>query len=437
MAAFVPSRSLLMAAAVPLALSVLGLLDARFLTLAWAVTALIVVSGAFDALLSSKRYIRLERYAPEVMSLRRRNAVSLVVRSSAPRTLRATIIDDLFDGASSNDLPLTVDVPPGDSVTVTYHVVPTVRGAHALGDEHVRFRSVLGLWHRQLRIAAKTPIRVYPDIKQIQLFDLLARESREYALVRASKLKGGESEFARLRDHVPDDEYRSVDWKSTARRQKLTVREYQLESNQNLVFMLEGGRMMTGIDAGLSRFDHALNAALMLAHVATRGGDRVGVLGFDRAVRVFVAPQGGPGATRHLIQATYDLRPELVEPDYEGAFRYLSTRVRSRALVVLFSQVIDMTVAQTLVRRMKALKGQHLPLVVLFKDSDVEALLEPTAGVKGDWYVKAAAAEMLRWQKSIAWEMKRAGALVLETDASALTGRLITRYLQIKARNLL
>jgi uncharacterized protein (DUF58 family) len=434
---FVPSRALLVAAALPLAMAVMGLLDARFVSLAWAITALIVVGGALDASLSSKRYIRLERFAPEVMSLRRRNAVSVVVRSSAPRALRATIVDDLFDGASSLDLPVSVDVPPGDSVTVTYHVEPAQRGAHALGDQHVRYRSLLGLWHRQLKVPARTPVRVYPDIKQIQLFDLLARESREYALVRASKLKGGESEFARLRDHVPDDEHRSVDWKSTARRQKLTVREYQLESNQNLVFMLEGGRMMTGLDAGLSRFDHALNATLMLAHVATRGGDRVGVLGFDRAVRVFVPPQGGPGATRHLIQATYDLRPELVEPDYEGAFRYLSTRIRSRALVVLFSQVIDMTVAQTLVRRMRALKGQHLPLVVLFKDTDVEALLEPTVVAKGDWYVKAAAAEMLRWQKSVAWEMKRAGALVLETDASALTGRLITRYLQIKARNLL
>src|SRR5262249_17791968 len=119
--------------------------------------------------------------------------------------------DDLFDGGTSLDLPITVDVAAGESVSVTYHVEPALRGAHALGDQHVRYRSLLGLWQRQLKFPASTPVRVYPDIKQIQLFDLLSREGRECALVRASKLKGGESEFARFRDHVPDDEYRSVD----------------------------------------------------------------------------------------------------------------------------------------------------------------------------------------------------------------------------------
>jgi uncharacterized protein (DUF58 family) len=437
MLGFVPSRPFVWLCTVPLGLAWLGLIDPRFVSIAWLAAAALVALSLIDALLSRKRLVRVERLAPEVMSLRRRNAVRLEVRSSAGRRLHVVIVDDLFDGATSADFPLFLTLGPRESATATYHVEPNVRGAHALGDHHLRYGSVLGMWQRQLRIALRTPVRVYPDIKQIQVFDLLARESRELALVRVSRLKGGESEFARLRDHVPDDEHRRVDWKATARRQKLTVREYQLESNQNLVFMLEAGRLMTGLDAGLSRFDHALNATLMLAHVAARGGDRVGVLGFDAGVRVFVPPAGGPGATRRLIQATYDLHPDLVEPDYDGAFRYLAARVRARALVILFSHVIDLTVAQTLVRRVRAVGSHHLPLVVLFRDTDVEALLEPAPKGDADWYTKAAAAEVLRWQKSIANEMKRAGALVLETDARALTGKLISRYLSIKAHNLL
>jgi uncharacterized protein (DUF58 family) len=296
---------------------------------------------------------------------------------------------------------------------------------------------LFGLWQRQIRVPAQLPVRVYPDLKQLQVFDLMARDSREYALVRVSRLKGGESEFARLRDQVPDDEHRAIDWKATARRQRLTVREYQLESNQNLLFMLDAGRMMTGIEAGLSRFDHALNASLMLAHVASRTGDRVGMLGFDQTVRVFVSPSGGPSATRRLIQAAYDLHPELVEPDYERAFSYLSTRVRSRTLVILFSHVIDGTVGEVLVRRVRALRPTHLPLVVLFRDTDIEALAEPGSRLAPDLYTKAAAAEILRNQRAVASDMKRAGALVLETDARTLTGKLVSRYLQLKARNLL
>jgi uncharacterized protein (DUF58 family) len=343
----------------------------------------------------------------------------------------------LLDGAVARDLPAAGEIPARGQLTLTYHVEPSVRGAYTLGAHHLRYRSPLGLWQRQIRVPASSLVRVYPDLKQLQAFDLLARDSREYALVRVSRLKGGESEFARLRDQVPDDEHRSIDWKATARRQRLTVREYQIESNQNVLFMLEAGRMMTGIEAGLSRFDHALNASLMLAHVASRTGDRVGVLGFDQNVRVFVAPVGGPSATRRLIQATYDLHPTLVEPDYERAFSYLSARVRSRALVILFSHVIDGTVGATLVRRVNALRGRHLPLVVLFRDTDIEALAEPGSRVAPDIYTKAAAAEILRNQRAVASDMRRAGALVLETDARNLTGKLVSRYLQLKARNLL
>ena len=334
------------------------------------------------------------------------------------------------------DLPLGVQLGPLATRQVSYHVEPSQRGAFELGDHHVRYSSPLGLWLRQLRVRARSRVKVYPDLRQIQLFDELARESRELEWVRSSKRSGGEVEFSRLREYVPGDEYRAVDWKATARRQKLTTREYQLEeSNQNILFMLDGGRMMTGMDSGISRFDHALNATLMLGHVAARGGDRVGVLGFDEGVRVFVPPQSGRGATRRLIQATYDLHPRFVESDYDTAFGFLSGRVRARTLVVLFSHVFDASVANALLRRVSAVRGRHLALVVMFRDRDVERLLEPGAANSADAYTKAAAAEVLRFQKSVVRDMKRAGALLLETDAPSLTGKLISRYLEIKARN--
>jgi uncharacterized protein (DUF58 family) len=296
---------------------------------------------------------------------------------------------------------------------------------------------MLGLFIRQIRVRAQQTVRVYPDLKQIQSFDALARENRELVLVRASRRQGGQTEFSRLRDYVPDDGFRAIDWRATARRDKLTSREYQLESNQNLMFLLEGGRMMTGIDAGLPRFDHALNAALMLAHVAARTGDRVGVLGFDEAVRVFVPPTGGSVATRSLIRATYGLHPRLVEPDYDAAFEYLVRRVRTRSLVVLFSHVLDDSVASLLVRRLNSLRRRHLPLVVMFRDRDIEGVLaEPSRGAS-DYYAKGAAAELLRWRESVVSSMKQAGAMVLEAKSATLTGELITRYLDVKARHLL
>jgi uncharacterized protein (DUF58 family) len=435
--AVVPTRTFVWLSVVPLALGALAALMPSLVKSVVLVDGALLAAALFDALFCLRKQLEIRRSAPDVFSLKRRNAVRLELDSKSSRRLQIEVLDDLFDGARARDLPVVGHIAARGQLTLTYHVEPSVRGAYTLGDHHLRYRSPLGLWQRQIRVAANSPVRVYPDLKQLQAFDLLARDSREYALVRVSRLKGGESEFARLRDQVPDDEHRSIDWKATARRQRLTVREYQIESNQNVLFMLEAGRMMTGIEAGLSRFDHALNASLMLAHVASRTGDRVGVLGFDQDVRVFVSPTGGPSATRRLIQATYDLHPELVEPDYERAFSYLSARVRSRALVILFSHVIDGTVGATLVRRVNAIRARHLPLVVLFRDTDIEAMAEPGSRYAPDVYTKAAAAEILRNQRVVASDMRRAGALVLETDARNLTGKLVSRYLQLKARNLL
>ncbi len=435
--AVVPTRALVWLCVAPLALSAFTALEPALVKSVLMLDGALFVGAAIDLLFCLRRQLEVRRVAPDVLSLKRRNAVHLELSSRASRRLHISVRDDLFDGARATDLPAHGEIPARGQLTLTYHIEPAERGAYALGDHHVRYRSPFGLWQRQLRVPAHASVRVYPDLKQLQAFDLMARDSREYALVRVSRLKGGESEFARLRDQVPDDEHRSIDWKATARRQRLTVREYQLESNQNLLFMLDAGRMMTGIESGLSRFDHALNASLMLAHVASRTGDRVGMLGFDQTVRVFVSPSGGPSATRRLIQAAYDLHPSLVEPDYERAFSYLSARVRSRTLVILFSHVIDATVGELLLRRVKALRSTHLPLVVLFRDTDIEALAEPGSRVAPDVYTKAAAAEILRNQRAVATDMRRAGALVLETDARTLTGKLVSRYLQLKARNLL
>jgi uncharacterized protein (DUF58 family) len=379
--------------------------------------------------------VNVQRTAPDVMSLSRRNRVTLRVRSESRLALLASVTDDLFEGAEARDLPVKVALGARGVATVDYHLEPSQRGAHQLGDHHVRLPSPLGLWLLQRRIPAKKAVRVYPDLKQLQQFDALAKQDRELSFVRASRLKGGESEFARLRDHVPDDDIKRMDWKATARRQKLTVREYQLESNQNIMFLLDAGRVMTGLDSGISRFDHALNASLMLAHVAARGGDRVGALGFDEDLRVFMPPQAGRQASRAIIQATYDLFPRLVEPDYDLAFQSLSTRVKSRTLVILFTHVIDFSAAETLVRRVRAIGRRHLPLIICFRDLEVEALADPKGG--SDLYLKGAAAEHLRWQRSLMQDLKRGGALVLETTARELTGKLVSRYLQIKAQRLL
>ncbi len=452
----IPNRGLVWLAIVPLVLAVMVPFDESMLWPMLAADAGMFLLAVADALMTPRKVVTISRRSPEVFSLGRHNVVTVEVRSQARRRMRVELTCELFDHATAENLPMTLDVPGRGRVVDRFKVIPRRRGAHAIGDTVVRYPSPLGLWKRQVRFPGHHAVRVYPDVQAVRTFELLARQDRQNSLTRTTRKLGGESEFEQLRDYSRDDEFRSIDWKATARRGKLTARQYQLESNQNLMFLLDGGRLMSAETSGLSLFDHALNATLMLAHIAARGGDRVGLISYAEEVQAFVPPAAGRKAVQTLIAASYALHPALVESDSEKAFHVLNLRVRKRTLVVLFTQVIDERSADELIRFTRGLAPRHLPLIVLFRDVEVHALLageaSPGAGTSmsaspqaaskariGDvaLYERGAAAELIAWRDQLLRTLKNHGALVLDVDPSDLTPALINRYLEIKARHLL
>lgn len=437
----IPTRSLVWLAALPLALACIVPFDDTMLWPMLATDAALLVLAVADALLGLGKQLTVSRRIPAVFSIGRSNPVTIEVRSHARRRLDVELTCELFEHSEAEDLPLRLTLRPNERAVERFRVIPRRRGAFTLGDIIARYRSPLGLWKRQVRFPAHQAVRVYPDVQQVRSWELLAREDRQHSMMRTTRRLGGESEFEQLRDYSRDDEFRSIDWKATARRGKLTTRQYQLESNQNLMFVLDAGRLMTAETAGLSLFDHALNATLMLAHVASRGGDRVGLLSYAAQVQAFTAPATGRKAVQSLIQASYALHPELVEPDPERAFSLLNLRVRKRTLVILYTQVIDDRAAEELVRVIRMLAPRHLPLIVLFRDVDVHALLagnqSELAPSELDLYTRGAAAELISWRDQLIRKLQDQGALILDVDPSGLTPALINRYLEIKARHLL
>jgi uncharacterized protein (DUF58 family) len=434
----IPSARLVLLAVAPVLFALATVVDA---TLLWPMLALdgaIAAVAIADLLVGLGHRVTARRARVGVLSIGRENPVSVELVSRSRRRLVVLLNDDLPVELVASDLPVGAELAPRGHATVTYHVRPSRRGAFELGDHHLRHLTPLGLWWRQLRVTARDAVRVYPDVRAVRTYDLLARQNREALMARAARLRGGETEFERLRDHLRDDPFRFIDWKATARRQKLTVRDHQKERDQLVVSVLDCGRLMTAETGGLSHFDHALNATLMMGHVASRAGDQIGMCAFDRQVRAFLPPTGGARATQRLIATAYDLQAQLVETDYAAAFDLLARRVRKRALVVLFTQIVDDVSAQSLLRFMRGLPRRHLPLCVLFRDGDVDRLLE-TDAVAGDagWYVRGAAAETVLWRDRLVRELKAGGAHVLQPLPQNLTPALVTRYLQIKAQQLL
>ncbi len=433
----IPRLPLVVLFALPLTLAAAAIVDPQWLEAMWLTNGAIALVALLDVVASFRLSIDVERTVPDVMSLGRKNSVRLRLRTRTGRTLHVIFNDQVFDQCTTEGLPLAGKLKPEAAWEASYAVIPARRGAYELGAHTLRVRSVFGLWQIQRRIPASARVKVYPDLQSLRVFELLARQDREHAFLRAQRLKGGESEFARLRDYTRDDEYRSIDWRATARRHRLTAREYQLESNQNLFFMLDAGRAMTARSGTTTLLDHALNATLMLSQVATRNGDRVGMMGFEERVHSFVPPGSGARATQRLIQAGYALHPRLVESDYDRAFMEMSLRVQKRSLVILLTQVLDEGVADTLLRRARGLLPKHLPLILLFRDEGLDRLMQQPSRRGAELYTRAAGAELLRWRSQFVQRLKAQGAMVLEAAPRDLTPQLINRYLEIKARHLL
>jgi uncharacterized protein (DUF58 family) len=269
-------------------------------------------------------------------------------------------------------------------------------------------------------------------------YALLARTNRLSLVgMRRARRIGQDNEFERLRDYTLDDNYKHIDWRSTARRGKLTVKDFQVNQSQRVIFLIDCGRMMTNTAGGISLLDHALNAALMLSYVALRKGDAVGLLCFADGIQSFVPPRGGMNQMNRLLHASFDRFPQLVESRYDQAFVYLNSRCRKRSLVILLSNVIDEVNSNQISGYLTRLVGKHLPLAVLLRD---HAIFDAAAVATTDdaaLYRAAAANEIVSWRRSVLADMERQGVLSVDAFAEQLTAPLVNRYLEIKARHLL
>jgi uncharacterized protein (DUF58 family) len=353
-------------------------------------------------------------------------------------TLVGSVRDDLPENFESSPDEHLLRLPPMGRMTAQRKLKPGRRGAFQLEHVYLRFSSPRKLWVRYLRLDLRDRLNVYPDMKQLSDYALLARTNRLSLIgVRKTRHVGQDSEFERLRDYSRDDNYRHIDWRSTARRRKLTVRQFQHDQSQRVIFLLDCGRMMTNQRGGYSLLDHALNSALMMAYVALSQGDAVGMLCFSDTIHSYIPPQGGSSQMNRLIQAGFDQFPRLVESRYDQAFLYLSSHCKRRSLVVLATNVIDEVNAGAVVDYLGNINGQHLPLGVLLRDREMFEAADSPDGDTFQMYRAAAAADILLWRDQVLKDLEHRGVLIVDAFPEELTAPLVNQYLKVKAQHLL
>jgi uncharacterized protein (DUF58 family) len=383
--------------------------------------------------------IDVSREAPPAFSVGRRLPVQYVWTNAESRPVKLLVREDFPEPLGGPQIvPRRLTLAPGGRTREQLDVLPIHRGKGVGGRLHLRFLGPMGLSWRQTRFALPWSATVYPSLVGASLRALPTQAARRREAGFRNVRRPGEGRvFETLKEWVPGDDTRTIDWKATARRGKVMARQYEDERRQQVLLVIDAGRAMAAESEGVSRLESAITAALHLAHSAVEHDDNVGLMVFGGEVQSFIAPARGRRALRAVLDGLAGIEGQLVEPNYPAVFSQLAARNRKRALTVVFTDVIDRTASEALVAQVGSLRPRHLPLAVTLRDPALEALIARRPANTAEAFERAAAEELLSAREEALGEMRRKGVLILDVSPRRAAEAVVEQYAQLKRRGLL
>ncbi|MFA9428593.1 DUF58 domain-containing protein [Egicoccus sp. AB-alg2] len=402
----------------------------------WAPVLAVAALVTADAWLApTPWHLVVDRELPPIVSLGSDAEVVWSVRNPTGRRAAVAVADALPPSLGAARRRFALTVPAGSRRQVTATLAPSRRGTFRPATLTVRVTGPLGLGRRQADRAVPGRVEVHPSFRSRAAAELRVRRNRvlEEGL-RAIRARGGGTQFDALREYVEGDDVRRVDWAATARAGHPVVRTYRAERNQQVLALLDAGRLSAGLVEGVPRLDHAMDAVLALATIAMRSGDRTGLVVFGTAVHATVPARNDQGQLRRLSTAMHAVEPELAESDYREAFRTALGRFRRQATLVLFTELGAEAVQESLVPALPLLVRDHAVIVASVRDPAVEHARDRVPDRPADVYRSAAAVTVLRERDRAAQQLRALGVQVVDALPGELAGRVGDAYLETKAR---
>ncbi|MBB3242341.1 uncharacterized protein (DUF58 family) [Pseudomonas sp. Tn43] len=433
-----PSRLLLIWLAALLAIGiVLGTLRAldiavpsNLLSINWGLLLALLALAILDAIrLERLPSPRVQRQMPGSLALGRWGDVRLEVEHDFAQPLNVQIFDHAPEGLSFENLPLSVELQPGQHSQIGYRLRPLKRGYFTFDRCEISLPSPMGLWSGKRLLNVVDSTRVYPDFARLYGGQLLAVDNWLSQLgVRQRPRRGLGMEFHQLREFREGDSLRQIDWKATARQRTPIAREYEDERDQQIMFLLDCGRRMRSQDDELSHFDHALNACLLLSYVALRQGDAVGLCTFAGDQARYLAPIKGASQLNVLLNSVYDLASSKRPADYQAAANQLLARQKRRALVVLVTNLRDED-DEGLVGAVKHLSQLHQVLVVSLREEALDRVRHAPVQTLPEALAYCGTLDYLNARAELHERLNAHGVSVLDARPGELGTALVTRYL--------
>lgn len=405
--------------------------------IALVILAATVISD-FAWLFASKGKITVQRKTGIRLSLGDDNPVTLNLKSSFPFRLKIELIDELPAQFQKRDFSIQSHLGAHKRKSFNYFLKPLQRGEYEFGQTRVLISTFLGLIQRRFSCKNEQAIAVYPSFISMRKFELLSISNRldDLGIKRIRKI-GQHADFDQIREYVPGDDSRIINWKATARKASLMVNQYQDERSQQVISLLDMGRVMEMPFEGISLLDYAINASLVISNTAMLKHDKAGLITFSNELHSIVPPDRRGGQMQRILETLYRQETDFSESSFETLYSAIRARVRQRSLLILYTNFEGLPSLKRQLPFFKKLASKHLLLVVFFENTEIKQLADQSSGNLKEVYTHSIARKFIHDKKVMCNELKRAGILSLLTRPEELSVNLINKYLEIKARELI
>jgi uncharacterized protein (DUF58 family) len=366
------------------------------------------------------------------------NPIRLHLENRYQFQVSLNIIDEIPHQFQKRDVNFKVSLEPNEKKFLTYYLRPVKRGEYEFGVTQIFVSTTIGLLKRRYSLGNPANVPVYPSYIQMRKYQLMAISNRLSEVgVKKIRSLGHTMEFEQIKEYVIGDDYRTVNWKATARKGQLMVNNYTDEKSQQVYCVIDKSRVMKMPFEGLSLLDYSINASLVLSNVALMKQDKAGIISFAEKISSFLPAQNKLSQMQSVLEVLYNQKTRYLESDYERLYIFLKRKVTQRSLIVLFTNFESLSAMKRQLPYLRKIAESHLLLTIFFENTELDGLLHENAVKLKQVYTKAVAEKFAMEKQQIVAQLQQHGIMTILTPPQKLTINTLNKYLEIKARQLL
>ncbi len=385
-----------------------------------------------------KRGLHGERVCTDKLSNGDENEISIYLENFYSFFVSLRVFEEIPHQFQRRDLEFNLTMKPGETKVIKYHLRPVKRGEYSFGSVNVLISSQLSLLARRFRFSSDKMVPVYPSYIQMRKYELMAIHHRltETGIKKIRRI-GQNQEFELIKEYVSGDDFRTVNWKATARKSRLMVNQFQDERSQQVYSLIDKGRVMQMPFDGMSLLDYAINATLVISNIAIKKSDKAGLITFQDRIGSLLPAARLNNQMATIQEVLYNQKTAFLETDFSVLYSAVRKSISQRSLLLLFTNFESIHSLQRQLPYLANLARMHLLVVIFFENTELKKAIEEPAETLKEIYYQAIAERFSFEKKLIVKELQKHGIQSILTTPEKLTINTINKYLELKARNLI